>query len=55
MQERRRRLRPTAKNKPCLSFWLTTGFSSEGDRRFTWDAGQPFGLPEAIALDWQRA
>jgi FkbH-like protein len=45
---------PTAKNKPCLSFWLATGWTSEGDRRFTWDAAEPFGLPEAIALDWQR-
>ena len=45
---------PTAKNKPCLSFWQSSGFSNEHDRRFTWDLARLYPLPEAIALDWRK-
>jgi FkbH-like protein len=45
---------PTAKNKPCLSFWQSSGFTNEDDRRFTWDAARPYPLPEAVALDWRK-
>jgi FkbH-like protein len=45
---------PTAKNKPCLSFWQSSGFANEGDRRFTWDAAQAYPLPEAIELEWRK-
>ncbi len=45
---------PTAKNKPCLSFWQASGFENDGDRRFTWRTAAPFALPEAITLDWRR-
>ena len=41
---------PTAKNKPCLSFFQGSGFRRDGER-FVWDAAQPFVLPEAIALE----
>lgn len=44
----------TPKNKPCLSFWKQSGFSSEDDRLFTWDLAQSYALPEAIDLQWHR-
>jgi FkbH-like protein len=40
---------PTAKNKPCLDFWLRSGFA-HAEARFVWDLTQPFALPEAIEL-----
>jgi FkbH-like protein len=45
---------PTAKNKPCLSFWMTSGFRNEADSVFTWNVGEPFALPDAITLNWQK-
>jgi FkbH-like protein len=45
---------PTAKNKPCLSFWKASGFHNEADSVFTWDVDEPFALPDAITLNWQR-
>jgi FkbH-like protein len=47
-------LLPTAKNKPCLSFWQKSGFEQQGETSFTWDLGKPYGLPPTIALDWTR-
>jgi FkbH-like protein len=45
---------PTAKNKPCLSFWLGSGFSNQDDKLFTWDLTKPFELPAPIHLDWEK-
>jgi FkbH-like protein len=45
--------RPTAKNKPCLSFWQSSGFSNAGDELFSWDSGKPYALPDAIQLELQ--
>ena len=45
---------PTAKNKPCLSFWKASGFHSEADSVFTWNVDEPFALPDAITLNWQK-
>jgi FkbH-like protein len=43
--------KPTAKNKPCLSFWLGSGFTVEGDQRFVWNAARPYALPDVIRLE----
>jgi FkbH-like protein len=45
---------PTAKNKPCLSFWQRSGFDADTQNVFTWKTTNAYGLPEAISLDWQR-
>jgi FkbH-like protein len=42
---------PTAKNKPCLSFFQASGFQSEDGQRFVWNLQQAFPLPSAITLD----
>ncbi len=43
--------RPTAKNKPCLSFWQGSGFANEGDEHFSWDATNAYALPEVVRLE----
>jgi FkbH-like protein len=48
------RLLPTAKNKPCLDFWLRSGFETRESGLFRWDASRPFDLPGCIHLDWRR-
>jgi FkbH-like protein len=45
---------PTAKNKPCLSFWQRSGFTSNGEQEFIWDTSQPYPAPHEISLEWQR-
>jgi predicted enzyme involved in methoxymalonyl-ACP biosynthesis len=45
---------PTAKNKPCLSFWQGSGFASNGETSFTWNANAPYAQPPMIALEWVR-
>jgi FkbH-like protein len=45
---------PTAKNKPCLSFWQASGFRNESDTTFTWPTERDYSLPDAIDLDWQK-
>jgi FkbH-like protein len=44
----------TVKNKPCLTFWLSSGFTNTDERTFRWDTSQPYALPEMIALQWQK-
>lgn len=44
----------TPKNKPCLTFWLSSGFANSGERTFRWEASQPYALPASIALRWQK-
>jgi len=46
--------RPTAKNKPTLSFWRSSGFTNADDREFHWDASQSYPLPEPIHLEWSK-
>jgi FkbH-like protein len=48
------RYRPTPKNKPCLSFFLASGFSQHDEHRFMWDASQPYPRPDEVALHWER-
>jgi len=45
---------PTAKNKPCLSFWQRSGFAGDENNVFTWKTTSAYALPDAISLDWQR-
>jgi len=45
---------PTAKNKPCLTFWKGSGFANADDAVFSWDLAQDYALPSTIALDWTR-
>jgi FkbH-like protein len=46
---------PTAKNKPCLTFWQQQSKFTSGDgATFTWDASAAYEAPEAIALEWAR-
>jgi FkbH-like protein len=46
--------RATAKNRPCLTFWQSCGFTNSDERIFRWDASKPYALPEQIALRWQK-
>jgi FkbH-like protein len=43
-------LRPTAKNKPCLTFLEESKLRSENGMTFVWDASEPYPLPGVIAL-----
>jgi FkbH-like protein len=43
--------RPTQKNKPCLAFWETSGFTREDGGRFLWDTNSLYTLPEEIHLE----
>jgi FkbH-like protein len=45
---------PTAKNKPCLTFWQSSGFSCDDGQTFVWDPSRPFVLPEPVQLEWRR-
>lgn len=43
---------PTSKNKPCSSFWQTTGFAWSADAStFAWDASVEFPLPRSIRFE----
>ena len=42
---------PTAKNKPCLDFWQSSGFRFDASNRtFVWTLDQPYPLPPGITL-----
>jgi len=42
---------PTAKNKPCLKFWMSSGFSFEEEQnRFTWPLNMHYAFPEDIKI-----
>jgi len=42
---------PTAKNKPCLDFWKTSGFHfHQKDRTFTRKVANEYGLPDCIEI-----
>jgi len=42
----------TSKNKPCLDFWVGSGFKSEDLQTFSWSAKETYPLPEALQLEW---
>ncbi|MHC4115213.1 MAG: HAD-IIIC family phosphatase [Planctomycetota bacterium] len=42
---------PTAKNKPCLEFWMGSGFNFvEEDNCFVWDVKKNFVLPDIVEI-----
>jgi FkbH-like protein len=42
---------PTAKNKPCLSFWMSSGFSyDEEENRFGWLLSKPYPFPKGVGI-----
>lgn len=41
---------PTPKNKICLEFWQRSGFQSDNSRRFCWNTGLKYPLPDYIQL-----
>lgn len=40
----------TDRNRPCLEFWLESGFDRRADDVFGWDARRPYPFPEAVAV-----
>ena len=45
---------PTAKNKPCLTFFKASGLATGDEVEFTWDASERYALPEPITLEWRK-
>ncbi len=42
---------PTAKNKPCLTFWSSSGFLFDpAQNRFTWHLGKTYPFPAGIRM-----
>ena len=42
---------PTAENKPCLSFWVSSGFSyDEEENRFGWLLSKPYPFPKGVGI-----
>jgi FkbH-like protein len=41
---------PTPKNKLCLEFWQRSGFQTTDGRRFLWNTGLKYPLPDYIQL-----
>jgi len=40
---------PTAKNKPCLEFWKSSGFQwNQGDSTFSWTLDKDYPYPQAV-------
>lgn len=51
LRELRANYLPTPKNKPCLKFWMSSGFfCEERDNRFTWSLSEPYPFPEGIKI-----
>jgi FkbH-like protein len=43
---------PTAKNKPCLDFWKSSGFAqADQNGTFTWDLAKAYAPPPAIFIE----
>lgn len=41
---------PTKKNKPCLDFWMRSGFEVTEDQHFLWRTDVPYELPSCVSL-----
>ncbi|HLK31810.1 MAG TPA: HAD-IIIC family phosphatase [Terriglobales bacterium] len=42
---------PTAKNRPCLDFWLGSGFAHDQDKNsFSWDLAKLYPAPPAVEI-----
>jgi FkbH-like protein len=51
LEELRAQYLPTAKNRPCLGFWTSSGFAhEERENRFTWSLRQPYPFPRGIEV-----
>jgi len=51
LRELRANYVPTAKNKPCLSFWMSSGFAyDEMGNRFTWPLTRRYPSPDGISI-----
>ena len=47
---------PTAKNEPCLRFWMSSGFNyDEPKNRFLWSLRQPYQFPRGIEVRSQSS
>ena len=44
----------TAKNKPCLSVFKSSGFAASDDDVFRWNDSSSYLLPDVIQLAWDR-
>jgi len=44
----------TAKNKPCLSVFKSSGFATDDEQLFRWNDSSSYLLPEVIQLAWDR-
>ena len=44
----------TAKNKPCLTVFKSSGFASSDDDVFRWNNSSDYLLPDVIQLSWDR-
>jgi len=55
LEELRAQYLPTAKNRPCLGFWISSGFA-EQDNLFTWSLRQPYPFPPGVEVrGWTAA
>jgi FkbH-like protein len=51
LEELRAHYLPTPKNKPCLSFWTSSGFVHDAaENRFTWSLREPYLFPRGIEV-----
>jgi FkbH-like protein len=51
LEELRAQYLPTAKNRPCLEFLISSGFAREANENlFTWSLHQPYPFPRGIEL-----
>jgi FkbH-like protein len=51
LRELRAHYLPTAKNKPCLNFWMASGFSCGAEKNgFTWSVSQSYPPPPGIKM-----
>ena len=51
LKELRAKYLPTPKNKPCLKFWMSSGFLfDETENRFTWRLKEPYSFPDGIKV-----
>jgi FkbH-like protein len=45
------RLAQTARNRPCLDFWRSSGFAEVEPNLFVWDASDPYPKPDFIRIE----
>jgi FkbH-like protein len=51
LKELRAKYLPTPKNKPCLKFWMSSGFLfDETENRFSWRLNEPYSFPVGIKV-----